>query len=424
MTLRPKHAALLSVLFASACAVVTGINEYSTGNADGGAAPGNGDLRADGGATSDADVVPTPADGGSLPPDCKNGQIACESATTAAKCENEKWTRTACPERCTNGACAPYPSCEGDAGAGCGLAPRSCCASLPVPGGTFHRRNDTTLPATVSAFELDAFEVTVGRFRAFLAAGGATQAHPPVPGSGAHPKLPNSGWHVEWNQRLPVDVAGEINALDDGKRTWTDAPGANEHRPINNIDWLQAFAFCAWDGGRLPTYAELSFAYVGGDEQRVYPWSTTSNPQQPTRANAAFDCNFDPPSRSCSTTCIGCSENDVAPVGSLPAGAGKWGHFDLAGNVTELALDLSDPPDDARPPTVCDDCAVLLSATDPEKAVIGTKQFVAQVYQLGGAYDGNDKDLQGTAYDRRRYNDHRDQNGFRCARDARVTPTP
>lgn len=50
-----------------------------------------------------------------------------------------------------------------------------CCASLPV-GGTFYRSYDgftTALmsqayPATVSDFNLDKYEVTVGRFRQFV----------------------------------------------------------------------------------------------------------------------------------------------------------------------------------------------------------------------------------------------------------------
>ena len=55
-----------------------------------------------------------------------------------------------------------------------------CCASLPIPGGTFNRSNDPIYPATISPFDLDRFEVTVGRFRAFIQAGTATQARHPT----------------------------------------------------------------------------------------------------------------------------------------------------------------------------------------------------------------------------------------------------
>src|SRR3954463_13384126 len=64
----------------------------------------------------------------------------------------------------------------------------NCCNSLMVPGGTYYRSFDVagdinsgnqSFPATVSAFRLDKYEVTVGRFRAFVAANQGTQAHPP-----------------------------------------------------------------------------------------------------------------------------------------------------------------------------------------------------------------------------------------------------
>jgi formylglycine-generating enzyme required for sulfatase activity len=292
---------------------------------------------------------------------------------------------------------------------------------MPVPRGTFNRRNDVLLPATVSAFELDVFEVTVGRFRAFIESGGATQAHAPTAGTGAHPKLPGSGWHDEWDLRLPQDIGQLTSSLNGGKSTWTDAPGANEHLPINNVQWLQAFAFCAWDGGRLPTYAELSFAATGGDEQRMYPWGNTAPSGNPA-IQAAFNCNFKLPVRSCSTAgCFGCELPDIAPVGSLPAGAGKFGQLDLAGNVAEFTLDLADPPDEARPPPVCDDCAVVLT-TDPDKAIIGNKQFTAQFFSIGGAWDGSGSELQTSSYGRRKYDERQDSQGFRCAREARVLP--
>ena len=69
----------------------------------------------------------------------------------------------------------------------CGAPAQSCCASPMVEGGTYNRLNDPKWPATVSSFQLDAFQVTVGRLRAFV------EAYPgakPKPGAGAHPKLP------------------------------------------------------------------------------------------------------------------------------------------------------------------------------------------------------------------------------------------
>lgn len=83
-----------------------------------------------------------------------------------------------------------------------------------VPGGTFNRGYDGILykdanhPATVSDFYFDKYEITVGRFRAFVNAGLGTEKTPPAAGSGAHPNIAGSGWSSRWNAQLAPDTAG------------------------------------------------------------------------------------------------------------------------------------------------------------------------------------------------------------------------
>jgi|SRR5580704_4705762 sulfatase modifying factor 1 len=56
--------------------------------------------------------------------------------------------------------------------------------------------------------------------------------------------------------------------------TWTPSPSGSENLPINCVDWAEAYAFCIWDGGFLPSDAEWEYAAAGGSEQREYPWGS------------------------------------------------------------------------------------------------------------------------------------------------------
>jgi sulfatase modifying factor 1 len=112
------------------------------------------------------------------------------------------------------------------------------------------------------------------------------------------------------------------------QQTWTDVAGANENLPIKGVSWYEAFAFCIWDGGRLPTESEWEYAAAGGSENRLYPWG--SAPPDISRAN------YDPIRTSWEGPA---GYTTVAAVGTRPAGNGRWGHSDLAGNLQEWALD-------------------------------------------------------------------------------------
>jgi sulfatase modifying factor 1 len=120
--------------------------------------------------------------------------------------------------------------------------------------------------------------------------------------------------------------------------TYTTATTTGDDLPVTCVSWYLAYAFCAWDGGRLPTEAEWNFAATGGAAQRVYPWSTQATIDI-TSGLAVYN-----------TTAL-------APVGSRsPQGDSRHGVSDLAGNASEWVVDaFSDP----YPTTSCDDCATL-----------------------------------------------------------------
>jgi formylglycine-generating enzyme len=197
---------------------------------------------------------------------------------------------------------------------------------------------DNTHPATLSDFRLDTYEVTVGRFRAFVA---GYPGNKPAGGTGKNPNNSSDpGWNATWNASLPADQAALVASIKCNGTTWTDNAGNNDNRPMNCIDWYQAFAFCIWDGGRLPTEAEWNYAAAGGSEQRVHPWSV---PPTSTTIDISYADNVSPPQA----------------VGSKsPKGDSGWGQADMMGNVWEWALDwystYADP---------CTNCADTTSAT-------------------------------------------------------------
>ena len=212
--------------------------------------------------------------------------------------------------------------------------------------------SDMTNPATVSDFRLDTYEVTVGRFPGFVNAGMGTQHTPPPTGAGARTlsgTANQGGWDSSWNAMLSSDASALMTALKCNPthqyETWTDAPGANENEPIVCVTWYEAMAFCAWDGGFLPTEAEWNYAAAGGSEQRAFPWSSPAS-------STTIDCslaNFAPNGVSC----VVAGMTDVGATS--PLGDSLSGQADLGGNASEWTLDWYNKPY-LLP---CDDCANL-----------------------------------------------------------------
>ncbi len=269
----------------------------------------------------------------------------------------------------------PPVSCTtpGDGRSNCGSGSESCCTSLTVTGSaTPYNRTYNNLgpgptgvadPATVSDFRLDKYEVTVGRFRKFVAAWNGGSGWTPPAASGKHTHLNGGqglaatandaglafepGWATSDNGSIsPTDVSLACNPY----KTWTpSSAGGHEKLPINCVNWWEAYAFCIWDGGFLPSEAEWEYAAAGGSESREYPWGTTT----PGASNvyAIHGCDYPSSTGSCTDV------SNIAPVGTPTAGAGKYGQLDLAGNLTEWNLDWY-----ASGYTSCTNCTDATSA--------------------------------------------------------------
>jgi formylglycine-generating enzyme len=191
---------------------------------------------------------------------------------------------------------------------------------------------------------LDAYEVTVGRFRNFVA------DYPnglPRSGDGRNQKIPtDSGWSNDWNAEVPESRVKLVEALlSCSESTYTETPLGHEFMPIGCVSWYLAYAFCAWDGGRLPSELEWDYAASGG-ELRVYPWSVPPDNTYITADYAVYTPSGVYPGLYW--------PNDV---GSALNGVGKWGQYDLSGNMLEWLADAWGEQYVGVP--LCEDCANL-----------------------------------------------------------------
>jgi sulfatase modifying factor 1 len=289
-----------------------------------------------------------------------------------------------------SGSAKQPPSCVagGPGQSDCASNKESCCTSPVVAAGTFYRTymNDGTGPmgeadpATVSAFRFDKYDVTVGRFRQFVSAwrGGWR----PAAGSGKHTHLnggqglvdvgaPGGGtaYEVGWVASDNDNVAPtDANLACVPKyATWTVSVGAQENLPIDCENWYEAYAYCIWDDGFLPTEAEWEYLAAAGTQQRQYPWGNaipTTNPLQ----YANFGCFYPAGTGVCVDL------TNIAPVGSFPLGAGLWGQLDLVGNVWQWTLDWVD-----QYVVPCVDCAYLRSGGS---RVVGGSVFTGDTQSL------------------------------------------
>ena len=147
-----------------------------------------------------------------------------------------------------------------------------------VPAGEFlYGRNNQRL--SLSAFDMDKYEVTTKLYAKFLQATGRVQP-------------------TDWPQQMAL-------------------VGSHGDRPVVNVTWHDADAYCSYYGKRLPTEQEWEKAARGTDG-RKYPWGN----EAPTSRHALFNARWN-------------GYETLAVVGSHEAGASPYGIQDLAGNVYE-----------------------------------------------------------------------------------------
>lgn len=209
---------------------------------------------------------------------------------------------------------------------------------------------------TLSAFNLDAREVTVAEFVAWLDT--RPRSTPP--------------------RAYPGVQLGATYAVANG---WSD-------RPIAGVSWREALRYCEDHGGALPTEAQWELA-ARGVGRRAFPWG-----DRPPR-----DCDGVIFAREPNHRCAANHDAQSAPVGTAPDDVTPEGVHDLGGNVSEWTLDAA---------TVRPTCQT--ACVDPVATGAPTDKHVVR----GGNWFGNTTWLRSAGRSEVRGDDAHDNIGFRC----------
>jgi len=280
--------------------------------------------------------------------------------------------------------------------AGLSLAPKDAMELVYIPAGNFLFGSADSDPAAqpdekpqqelfLDDFWMDRTEVTVAQFQDFV---NATRYQTDAELGCCAGGYARTGGIVTILD--PEFVRSAAWKLPQG----AGAPPALPRRPVVQVSWNDAKAYCTWAGRRLPTQAEWEKA-ARGVSGRIYPWGDAFDG---TRLNF---CD-----RSCGQKKHDADYDDTfaraSNVGSFPGGASPYGLLDMSGNAREWVSDVYVPGDNAAPAVQADSLRVI----------------------RGGAWIDAPARVRAAARAFNRPDARDDTTGFRCAVSATDLPLP
>lgn len=289
------------------------------------------------------------------------------------------------------------PDLRGPA-AGLGGEPLSRDGSMvPIPAGTFTMGLKQTFegqadegPAhevTLSAFQIDRYEVTNAQFAKFLGWG---KAHPDKAHDFCHDREPPDKDHV------PLG--------------WGDARYKGAAYPVIGVDWFDAYAFASWAGKRLPTEAEWERA-ARGPKSKLFPWGDSFEPSRVHYAESLFGRRIasDADVQAFVQWLQNNRDHITLRADAKESGATPEGALNMSGNVGEWVADRY----------AVDHYKQAGSETDPQ----GPRQGLERVLRGGSWLAPSPVGLTGAARGPQSPLVRRPWNGFRCALDSGEKPS-